>query len=150
MIHLQGQETFPILPELLFPKLRDCGFLAHCLPDATITSASDAESAWKMKPKLSFVSGELKTHLARTAETPPSTIAFHVKGEGVGATSTVTTTLKLTPTDTGTIVDWSADIIALTGLLKMVPRGLIQSAAQKVIADVWVAVREKLDTPAAS
>ena len=56
-------------------------------------------------------------------------------------TTTVTTALTLVPTDAGTDVSWVADITALNGLLKMVPRGLIQSAAQKVIADVWQSVR---------
>ena len=44
----------------------------------------------------------------------------------------------------GSEVQWSGDLTELGGLLKMVPRGLLQAAAQKVIADVWAALKRKV------
>jgi hypothetical protein len=35
-------------------------------------------------------------------------------------------------------------VTELGGLLKLVPHGLIQAAAQKVIADVWASIRQRL------
>jgi hypothetical protein len=35
-------------------------------------------------------------------------------------------------------------VTQLGGLLKMVPQGLLQAAAQKVIADAWAALEKKL------
>ena len=43
-----------------------------------------------------------------------------------------------------TTVRWSGDLVAVTGLLKMVPKGLMEGAAKKVIDDVWAAVGQKL------
>ena len=52
--------------------------------------------------------------------------------------------LALTPQDSGTRVHWTADVKDLGGLLKAVPRGLVQAAAQKVIADAWEAAARQL------
>ena len=46
----------------------------------------------------------------------------------------------------GTAVHWTGDLTEVTGLLKMVPKGLLQGAAQKVIDDVWAAVAAKLES----
>jgi uncharacterized protein len=140
-----GVESFPRPPAEVFARLTDCGFLAGCLPDARVTESAPDRAAWAMKPKLSFVSGELETVLTRTAVEPGQSARFAVFAKGVGATSTVETALTFAPTaDGGTDVQWSGDITAVTGLLKMVPKALIQGTAQKVIADVWAAVRAKV------
>jgi carbon monoxide dehydrogenase subunit G len=147
MIHFEGTEEFPTLsPAELYPKLSDAGYLARCLPDAEVTAATPDEAVWKLKPKLAFTAGVIETTLAVAERTPSQAVAFGIIGKGVGATSTVVTALTFHPAETGgTIVNWAADITALTGLLKMVPRGLIQATAQKVIQDVWAAVRKKVE-----
>jgi carbon monoxide dehydrogenase subunit G len=48
--------------------------------------------------------------------------------------------------DGGTVVPWTGELVEVTGLLKMVPRGLLQATAEKVIGDVWAAVGEKLSS----
>ena len=63
----------------------------------------------------------------------------------IGASSTVEVKMTFHPQDTGTLVKWTGDIIALTGLLKLVPKGLIQSSAGKVIEETWAAVSRRLD-----
>ena len=61
-----------------------------------------------------------------------------------GASSTVESRLEFRAADGGTLVRWTADLIALTGLLKMVPQGLLEGTARKVIEDVWAAVESRL------
>ena len=41
-------------------------------------------------------------------------------------------------------VHWTADITELTGLLKLVPKGLISSSANKVIEDTWSEIEKRL------
>jgi carbon monoxide dehydrogenase subunit G len=149
MTHLDGDELFPATPPAeLYPKLSDAGFLARCLPDAEVSEATPDRAAWKLKPRLAFIAGAIETTLVAKDRVPGEGVAFTVLGKGVGATSTVETTLTLRPAGGGTAVHWTADITALTGLLKMVPKGLIQATAQAVIRDVWAAVRAKVE-PAA-
>ena len=145
MIHFEGVESYPGEPEKLYPKLSDAGYLAKCLPDATVSDATPDRADWKLKPKLSFLTGSLDTLLTVTGRVPNESASFHVRGKAIGAASGVDAVLTLKPAaGGGTDVHWTADIVELTGLLKMVPKGLIQSAAQKVIADVWAAVRTRL------
>jgi uncharacterized protein len=51
--------------------------------------------------------------------------------------------LHFSTTESGTQVNWVGNLTELGGLLKLVPKGLIQAAAQKVIADVWQAIHVK-------
>ena len=146
MIHFDGDELFPATPAELYPKLSDAGFLASCLPDADVSEATPDRAVWKLKPRLAFVAGAIETTLAVANRVPGEAVAVTVRGKGVGATSTVETALALRPADGGgTAVHWSADVTALTGLLKMVPKGLIQATARTVIQDVWAAVRAKIE-----
>ena len=142
MIRFEGREEFRQTPEDLFAKLTDAAFLVKSLPDAEIESATADVAVWKLRPKLAFISGSLETTLSVTERTPVTTARYTVVGKGVGASSTVVAVLNFAPHDTGTVVTWTGEITALTGLLKLVPKGLIQSAAEKVIADVWAAVHQ--------
>jgi len=145
MIHFEGHEAFPLPPDELYAKLSDAGFLAGCLPDAEVAEAAPDRAVWKQKPKLSYIAGAIETTLSVANRVPGESVAFTVQGKGVGATSTVETALAFRPGEGGgTLIHWTGDVVTLTGLLKMVPRGLIQATAQTVIRDVWAAVRQRV------
>ena len=144
MIHFEGQKQFPRPVAEVAAKLSDAGFLAGCLPDTTVSEATPDRAAWKLRPKLSFLSGSLDVVLAVTAREPGKSVAYRVTAKAIGASSTVTTALAFREADGGTAVDWAGDLVEVTGLLKMVPKGLLQGAAESVIADIWAAVGAKL------
>jgi carbon monoxide dehydrogenase subunit G len=145
MIRFDGSEAFPGPVGAVFARLTDAGFLAGTLPDAEVTVSTPDRAAWKLRPKLSFLSGTLDTELTVTDRVPDREARYAVHGKAIGAGSTTVAALRFEPAaDGGTLVRWEAEITALTGLLKMVPKGLIQATAQKVIADVWAAVRAKV------
>jgi uncharacterized protein len=140
-MHFQGSERFPAGVE---GQLADAGFLATCVPDATVTLGEPDRAAWSLRPKLAFISGQLETHLTVIERVANQSVTFEAVGKGVGASSTVRSQLMFHPDADGLRVDWKADVVALTGLLKMVPKGLIQGAAEKVIAEVWGGVHARL------
>ena len=144
MIHFEGDKFFPLPLHLAAAKLSDAGFLAGTLPDAEVTEAVADRAAWKIKPKLAFLSGSLNVELTRTATEPDKSVAFQVLAKAIGATSTVVVTLAFAEKEGGTAVHWTGDLTQVTGLLKMVPKGLLQGSAHKVIDDVWAAVEAKL------
>ncbi|MFO0935026.1 MAG: SRPBCC domain-containing protein [Gemmataceae bacterium] len=145
MIHFNGTEAFTQSPAELFGPLSDAGWLATAVPEAEMIEASPERAVWKLKPKLSFLTGSLETTLAVTSREPDQSVTFKVNGRAVGSGSTVVASLVLeTEQPKGTIVRWTGEITELNGLLKMVPKGLIQAAAQKIIIDVWAAIRAKL------
>jgi carbon monoxide dehydrogenase subunit G len=81
-----------------------------------------------------------------TEAVPEKSIRVTVLSKGIGSSSTVEASLSCTPIEAGTQVHWAADVKEMGGLLKAVPQGLIQAAAQKVIADVWTAIEGKINS----
>lgn len=144
MIHFEGEKTFPLPPAEVAAKLSDAGFLAGCLPDAQVHQATPDRAAWKIRPKLTFLTGGLDLTLEATAREPGQSVTYKVFSKAIGATSTVTVQLRFREADGGTAVPWTGDLVEVTGLLKMVPKGLLQATAQKVIDDVWASVSAKL------
>jgi carbon monoxide dehydrogenase subunit G len=145
MIQFEGDKSFslPIMEVSL--KLSDAGFLVNCLPDSEITEATPEKATWKLRPKLSFLTGGLNAEMTATAREPGKSVAFKVSTKTLGASSTVTTTLVFKEAEGGgTLVHWTGELTEVTGLLKAVPKGLLQGTAQKVIDDVWTAVTARL------
>jgi carbon monoxide dehydrogenase subunit G len=144
MIHFEGVESFPASPADVFAKLSDAGFLASCLPDTTVVSGTPDRAEWKVRPKLAFLSGELETVATVTERAEGERVKYRLETKGVGSGSVVEAVLTFAPDGTGTHVTWTGDITAMTGLLKLAPKGLVQATAQKVIADCWTAIKAKV------
>lgn len=145
MIHFEGNRSFSLPPADLFAKLSDASFLVGCLKEAEeVTEKSLDRAVWKLHPHFSFVRTSLDITMDITERQPPSTIKVKIFSRGIGATSTVISEILLQPSDTGTSVQWNADITELTGLLKLVPKGLISSAANKVIEETWAEIGNRL------
>lgn len=146
MLHFEGDKQFPhALPDL-WARLSDARFLVQCIPDVqTVHRAEPAAAAFILRPGFSFARGNLDTTLRIEEAVPDQSVRVVVESRGIGSRSTVEAALTLAPGDGGgTRLHWSAAIRELGGLLKMVPQGLIQAAAKKVIADVWASIEAKL------
>jgi carbon monoxide dehydrogenase subunit G len=144
MIHFEGVQSFALPVAEVAAKLSDAGFLAHCVPDAQVSEATADQAVGKVKPKLSFLTGGLTLTAKVTAREVGKSVAYEIVSRVIGASSTVTTKLEFTDANGGTTVSWSGDLVAVTGLLKVVPRGLMEGSAKKVIDDVWTSVRARL------
>lgn len=143
-MHFEGVRSFPFPTADVAVRLSDAGFLAGCLPDARVSEATPDRAAWKVKPKLSFIPGSLDAVLLATARDPGRSVEFRVVTKALGAGATVATRLEFHPADGGTAVVWAGDLVEVTGLMKMVPKALIQSSAEKVIEEVWAGVGARL------
>lgn len=145
MIHFQGDRSFSLPVNALFTKLSDASFLVGCLKDVEeVSQASGDRASWKLKPGFSFIRGTLDITMDVVERTPDSAVKLKLVSRGIGATSTVQALLEFLKTETGASVHWSADITEMTGLLKLVPKGLISSTAGKVIEDTWNDIEKKL------
>ena len=145
MIHFEGVQSFPLPVAEVAAKLSDAGFLAHCVPDAQVSEATPDRAVGKVKPKLSFLTGGLTLTAEVTARDPGKSVAYSILSKVIGASSTVATRLEFKEAEGGgTAVHWTGDLVAVTGLLKMVPHGLMEGAAKKVIEEVWSSVAAKL------
>jgi carbon monoxide dehydrogenase subunit G len=150
MIHFEGDKSFPLPVAQVAAKLSDAGFLANSLPDAQVSEATPEKAAWKLRPKLAFLTGSLNVTMTRTAQEAGKSVAFQVFAKALGASSTVNAILTFAEAEGGnTAVHWTGDIVEITGLLKVVPKGLIEGSAKKVIEDVWTAIAARLGEPGA-
>ncbi len=149
MSQFHGEMTFRLPRADVAPKLSDAGYLAHCLQQAEVVEATPDRAVWRIKPAVSFLTGTQTTELVVVERQPGESVQFRLTTRSIGATSTVTVHLRFEPLPNGgTRVPWTAQITELTGLLKMVPQGLLEGAARKVIDEVWAAVAARLEPPA--
>jgi uncharacterized protein len=144
VIAFAGDRSFPLPVPAVAEKLSDVGWLVGTLSDVQVTAAAPERAVWKMKPRLTFVTGHLETTMDRTAHEPGQAVGFRVFTKGIGASSTVLIRLEFRAADGGTVVHWTGELAEVTGLLKMVPTGLLQATTEKVIGEVWDAVAGKL------
>ncbi|AWM36588.1 Carbon monoxide dehydrogenase subunit G (CoxG) [Gemmata obscuriglobus] len=144
MIHFEGDKRIGRPVAEVAAKLSDAGFLANSVPDAEVSENTPDRATGKIKPKLSFLTGSLTLHAEVTTRVPGKSVAYRIETKTMGASSTVETTLVFGEAEGGTLVHWTGDIVAVTGLLKMVPKGLLEGTAKKVIEDVWAAVESKI------
>jgi carbon monoxide dehydrogenase subunit G len=147
MLRFEGVKDFPRhAPPELWARLSDARFLVQCIPDVHEVKQSAAEQAvCILRPGLAFVRGTLELTLRLIEATSPASVRLSLATKGIGTTSAVEVALTLSAQDSGTRVNWVAEVKSLGGLLKAVPQGLIRGAAQKVINDAWASVEKQLD-----
>lgn len=144
MLHFEGTEQFPGGPAAVFAYLADPARLARALPEHQITAEGTDAASWKVRPRFAFMAGTLDTTATVLARTPGVAVSYRIVSTGVGSSSTMEAHLTLSEHPGGTQVRWTGDLVELGGLLKMVPRGMLQTAALKTIGDLWSAVRQDL------
>jgi carbon monoxide dehydrogenase subunit G len=148
MQRFDGERTFAMPLTDVWPKLSDAAFLARCVPDATVKGEPERDRAqYTVRPGFSFARGTLDVTMEILERHEPEAVRFRLTSKGIGSSSVVESALKLTADGAETKVAWTAEVMQLGGLLKMVPAGLIRGAAQKVIEDVWDGIAKKLAPP---
>jgi carbon monoxide dehydrogenase subunit G len=144
-MQFSGEKQFPMPPKEVFARLSDARFLLECIPGRESTTHADEHMAvFTQRPGFAFVRGTLEATIKILEATPDSTIRYSLLSKGIGSTSEVESVLQLAANEGGTQVRWTAEVKNLGGLLKAVPRGLIQGAAQKVILDAWQEIEKRL------
>lgn len=150
MQRFEGERTFAMPLEDVWPKLSDAAFLARCVPDATPKGEPEHDRAqYAVRPGFSFARGSLDVTMEILERRAPEAVRFRLSSKGIGSSSVVESALTLTAEGAETKVAWTAEVTQLGGLLKMVPAGLIRGAAQKVIEDVWDGIAKQLAPPLA-
>lgn len=145
VLQFEGDRVFAQAPAVIWGKLADARFLAGCIPDVkSVASAEPAKAVLTLQPGFSFVRGTLDVTLTVAEAVENQSVRVLAQSKGIGSRSDVEAALSLSPHEGGTRIHWVAEVKELGGLLKAVPRGLVQAAAQKVIGDVWQSVAAKL------
>ena len=146
-IQLSGEERFEQSREELYKRLTDLEFMSKTIPGLQQVEHADATLLrCRVKPGFAFLTGSMKLLFEITGQQPPERADMRVTGKGIGSSIAVETTIKLLPDGNGTRLDWSSEVKELTGLSKVVSRGLIEAAAKKINTEAWAGFRRALET----
>jgi carbon monoxide dehydrogenase subunit G len=150
MLRFEGVKDFPRhAPQEVWGKLSDARFLVKCVPDVhEVKQLAAAEAICTLRPGFAFVRGTLELTLRVAEAVEPTSVRLALSSKGIGTTSEVEVTLNVAAHESGSRVQWTAEVKSLGGLLKAVPQGLIRGAAQKVVNDAWTTVETRLDESA--
>lgn len=145
-IHLSGEEQFSQSREKLFDCLTDLTFMAKTVPGLEKIEHVEPKSLrCRVKPGFSFLAGSMKLAFEITDEKPPDEAIMRVKGKGIGSSVTIETAVKLVSENNETKLQWNSEVKELTGLSKIISRGLVEAAAKKINQETWSSFRRALD-----
>src|SRR4029077_20364403 len=129
MLHFEGDKDFSQAPAELYAKLSDPRFVVDCVPDVESVARAEPEIVvCILRPGFTFVRGTLELTIRVADAVSAQSLRWLLHTKGIGTTSDVETALTFTPQNGGTHLHWTADIKELGGLLKAVPKGLVQAA----------------------
>jgi carbon monoxide dehydrogenase subunit G len=145
MLHFEGDTDFIQAPDAVWKKLTDIDFLIGCIPDLQSVKSKDANQfTCIIRPGFSFIRGTLEVTLGIVDLVVGQAMRVKGHGKGIGSSNDMEIGLNLAPQGEGSRIHWIADVTNLGGLLKALPKGLLEGAARKVIQDVWASVQAKM------
>ena len=144
-MQFSGTEEFALERDFVWGRLQDMEFIAQLIPGQTqVDSVQDTSFVCRVRPGFSFLAGSLTLTFDVIESTAPERTKVRVHGKGIGAAVIVEALIRLTPTDPGTTLEWSGELVERRGLLKPISTGLIQAAAEDVIRRFWTSFRSAL------
>jgi len=147
-MHFEGSEPFSQPAPQLYAFLGDVGRVAATLKDADDLLPEADRASWNVRPRFAFLAGTLQTLAEIQLRQPPDELGYLITSRGVGCHSSMRIRLRVSPRGPVlTQIDWTADLVELTGILRMVPRPMLQLAVLQVINDVWQSIRHHLPPP---
>jgi len=137
-----GQETFPLPLDEVWEQLTDLASIARIIPDLERVEEVDSDHLLcRVKPAFAFLAGSLQLRFSFQERDPENQLKVLVVGKKIGAGLKLQITISLTQEKDRTCLDWEAEILERTGLLKPIGNSLLQATAEKVIASTWSGFR---------
>ena len=146
MIEIGGTEQFACDRNRMHAALADLEQVAAALPGLTRIERSDGETlVCRVRPGLSFLSGSLRTTIARLEEAGTEALGYRIDSRGIGAGAVANARIRCLPDGAGrSRVEWQVKVEELSGLLKPVGASLIEAAMGKVAAATWEGLHTRL------
>lgn len=125
-------------------------FLTHvekittCIPDLeSLQIVSGTTFKGKVRPRFSFVKGKLNLECEILVVEERHSFRFNVKGSSIGATFSATMDVSIdSGEDSGMRVKVRAETL---GLLKAIPRSLVQQVVEEIEKSMLACVKERLN-----
>src|SRR5262245_7193358 len=144
-MQIAGQFQFDgVSPEALWKFLTDAGRIAECLPGCEQLTQTDAETyEMKMSVGIGAVRGTYAGAIRLHDLLPPTQYRMSVSGKGAAGFVNGEGTIRLSPSENSTLLEYSGDVNA-GGAIASVGQRMIGGAARMVIDRFFKCVSEKL------
>ena len=130
---IAGTQTVKMSPQQVYDLLHDPVILARCMPGCeSLELIGDHEYAMKMKMVLASVSGLFQGKIRTADPNPPESFRLIVEGAGKIGFMKGDGALKLSPSETGTTVDYDGDV-QIGGTIAAVGQRLIDTTSKMMI-----------------
>jgi carbon monoxide dehydrogenase subunit G len=140
-----GEEQFTVEPARLYAVMTDLDVIAAMIPDLVSHQRANAQTLeCVVRPGFSFLRGTMKLSIMLGDLTPPEKATMHVAAQGIGIAMKVDSRLDISPTPTGSQLNWQAEICELKGLIATVSPALVRAAADQVVRQAWQLVHQRV------
>jgi carbon monoxide dehydrogenase subunit G len=119
--------------------------IGPCFPDIQSMEVLGPDSfKARVKVGLSVVRGTMDFEFHTAEKTPPGSAKLIGKGKGVGSTVDIQTGFTLEEADSGTKVDWAADV-AVGGIMAGLGSRLLDTTSAKMVEQVVENLKKHLN-----
>jgi carbon monoxide dehydrogenase subunit G len=110
-VNVSGERTFAAPRQAVWDVLNDPASMAKTMPGVESFDIHDAER-WTANVKIPLGLGglKMKIDMTKTEERAPEFAKLRIKGTGVGAMLSMETSFSLSDSESGTSMQWAADV----------------------------------------
>ncbi len=140
-----GLEFFPAPPERVFALLIDLEALARGLPGVQTWDRPAADTLTAIvRPGVSILRGKLDVDIVLRDVQSSHSLVMLTSARGIGLELQVQTAARLSSAGENTRLDWTSQIIKLSGLTARMSRPILLPLIEQMIRQGWQRAREQL------
>ncbi|HZQ15280.1 MAG TPA: SRPBCC domain-containing protein [Gaiellaceae bacterium] len=149
-MNVSGERAFAAPREAVWRVMNDPASMAKTMPGVESFTVHD-ERRWTANVKIPLGLGglKMKVDMDKVEEREPEHAALKIKGHGVGAMLSMTTSFDLAEADGGTRMRWSAEV-KIAGPVGSMGQRVIQPIVNQQVAHVLAALEREVQNAVAS
>ena len=143
-MNVSGERTFDAPRAVVWKVMNDPEAMAKTMPGVESFDVHDANS-WTANVKIPLGLGGLrmKVDMEKVDEREPEHAALQIKGNGVGAMLSMTTSFDLAENGSGTLMKWAADV-KIAGPVGSMGQRVLQPIVKQQVNQVLTALDKRV------
>jgi len=145
-VNVSGERTFAAPPDAVWRALNDPASMARTMPGVESFDVHD-ELRWTANVKIPLGLGglKMKIDMEKVDEREPEHAALKIKGQGVGAMLSMTTSFDLSENGGGTLMKWAAEV-KIAGPVGSMGQRVLQPIVNQQVQHVLAALDREVQS----
>ena len=145
-MNVSGERTFAAPPDAVWRALNDPASMARTMPGLESFDVHD-ELRWTANVKIPLGLGglKMKIDMEKVDEREPEHAALKIKGQGVGAMLSMTTSFDLSENGGGTLMKWAAEV-KIAGPVGSMGQRVLQPIVNQQVQHVLAALDREVQS----